>query len=56
MKDYIPMICWAVGVLGLSSAIATACYVTKSGWPLLAFIFTPTMHYSNDKENKDDES
>ena len=29
--------------LGFYGAIAVACYITKSGWPLLAMVFTPSV-------------
>lgn len=37
------------------SAIGIACYITQSGWPLLAMIFTPSWESkSDDKKKKKD--
>lgn len=58
MKDYIPYICWSVAVVAMSGAIGYACYVTKSAFPLLAFIFIPGLKSSRStkEENDNDES
>ena len=53
--EYI-MILNAVSVIACSAAIATACKVTGSAWPLLAFILIPKWGYRHfdDKEEKDE--
>lgn len=32
-------------VIAFSSAVAVGCYVTKSAWPLWAFLLLPTFKY-----------
>ena len=48
------MILNVVSVIACSAAIATACKVTGSAWPLLAFILIPKWeyHHFDDKEEK----
>ena len=48
------MILNAVSVIDCSAAIATACKVTGSAWPLLAFILIHKWgyHHFDDKEEK----
>lgn len=50
------MILNAVSVIACSAAIATACKVTGSAWPLLAFILIPKWGYRHfdDKEEEDE--
>lgn len=50
------MILNAVSVIACSAAIATACKVTGSAWPLLAFILIPKWgyHHFDDKEEEDE--
>lgn len=52
------MVLNAVSVIACSAAIATACKVTGSAWPLLAFILIPKWgyHHFDDKEGEEDES
>ena len=51
MKDNIAVV---LIYAAFCSVIGTACYVTKSAWPLFAFIFTPTITSTNDKKEKDE--
>ncbi len=54
MKNYIPWICWSVVVVAMSGAIGYACHVTKSAFPLLAFIFVPSFKTKNATSGEDD--
>lgn len=50
------MVLNAVSVIACSAAIATACKVTGSAWPLLAFALIPRWkYYHSDDKVKEDE-
>lgn len=56
MKEW--MIATCVSCAAGGAAIAVACYVTKSAWPLLAFMLIPKFEFhggGEDKEEKKDE-
>lgn len=46
------MIFNCVSIIASSIAIAAACKITSSAWPLLAFILVPTFSVSSNSEDK----
>lgn len=47
------MIMNIASVVAGSVAIGIACYVTKSAWPLLAFMLIPKWNYNYSDENQE---
>ena len=43
-------------ILGLCTAVSVACFVTKSGWPLLALILMPSKIKFREDDNNESES